>query len=96
MHLSSGVVNEVVEVQGEQVPVQRFIEADVGMSFPKVELSERLFSDPTGTRAQTGLAWPEEYPFPPAAFRRQDESDDSDFYATPRFCCAAGSSRTCL
>lgn len=86
VHLSSGVVNEVVEVQGEQVPVQRFIEADVGMSFPKVELSERLFSDPTGTRAQTGLAWPEEYPFPPAAFRRQDESDDSDFYATPRFC----------
>ena len=28
--------------------------------------------------------WPEEFIFPPEAFRRQDESDDADFYSMPR------------
>jgi len=66
--------------------VERFVEADVGMEFPKLELSDRLFEDPTGTRKETGQAWPDEYPFPPAAFRRADENDDEEFYAMPRLC----------
>jgi SAM-dependent methyltransferase len=82
----AGVANEVVEIMGQRVPVERFVEADVGMSFPKTELSERLFSDPTGTKAETGKAWPDEFPFPPEAFRRQDDSDDADFYSMPRLC----------
>lgn len=42
------------------------------------DLSEQLYG------AQG--AWPTEYPFPPQAFRRQDETDDADFYSTPRYC----------
>jgi len=45
------------------------------MSFPSKSLDAQLFSKP----------WPEEWPFPPQAFRRQYESDDADFYSTPRF-----------
>ena len=78
-----GVVEEslsVVRPDGdfEQVPVQRFVEADVGMSFPLLDISERLY-------ASNG-PWPAEYPFPPQAFKRQDESDDYSFYSMPRFC----------
>ena len=63
----------------EQVPVERYIEAEVGMAFPLNDLSERLF-------ASNG-PWPEkEFPFPPQAFKRQDEDDDYSFYAMPRFC----------
>merc|ERR1719331_715247 len=54
--------------------VRRFVEADVGMEFPKKELHDQLFA----------REWPEAYPFPPQAFKRQDESDDEDFYAMPR------------
>ena len=73
-----GVVDEVLTVAGQMVPTQRFIEADVGMKFPKLDIGERLY-------AANG-PWPAEYPFPPEAFRRQDESDDADFYAMPRLC----------
>ena len=54
------------------------------MKFQKIELSEKLFEDPTGQKSETGTTWPPEYPFPPPAFRRQDESDDADFYGFPR------------
>ena len=76
--LMSGVANEVVTIDGQQVPVQRFVEADVGMTFPKLDISERLYS--------ANGPWPAEYPFPPEAFRRQDETDDGDFYSMPRLC----------
>ena len=62
----------------EQVPAQRFVEADVGMNFPLRDLTERLY-------ASNG-PWPADYPFPPQAFKREDESDDYDFYLMPRFC----------
>ena len=71
-------VNEVIEVGGEKIPTQRFVEADVGMTFQKMDISERLY-------AANG-PWPVDYPFPPEAFRRQDETDDNDFYAMPRLC----------
>ena len=73
-----GVMDEIVEVDGQQVPTSRFVDADVGMEFPKQELSEQLY----GAQGP----WPVEYPFPPEAFRRQDETDDGDFYSTPRLC----------
>ena len=44
------------------------------MTFPKKPLHDELFA----------REWPEKYPFPPEAFKRQDEQDDSDFYSTPR------------
>lgn len=56
-------------------PGGRIAEADVGMTFKRVELTDKLFAQD----------WPAEYPFPPSAFARQDESDDGDFYASPRF-----------
>lgn len=72
---ASGFVDETVVLSnGQQITARRFVEADVGMSFPKTSLDEKLFSRP----------WPEEYPFPPQAFRRQDETDDGNFYADPR------------
>ena len=58
--------------------MERFIEADVGMTFPLIDISDRLY-------ASNG-PWPAEYPFPPQAFKREDESDDYSFYAMPRFC----------
>lgn len=73
-------------MQGQRLTVERYVEADVGMMFPKFDLSDRLFSVPTGTKQETGQIWPSEFPFPPGAFRRQDESDDADFYAMPRLC----------
>jgi len=74
---ASGTVETAeFEVDGEIVRAERFVEADVGMTFSKASLDEKLFSRP----------WPDEWPFPPQAFRRQDESDDADFYAVPRFC----------
>ena len=48
------------------------------MTFPVQDISETLY----GAQGP----WPAQYPFPPQAFRRQDESDDADFYATPRYC----------
>ena len=39
--MNAGVVNEVVDILGQKVPVERFVEADVGMEFPKMELTER-------------------------------------------------------
>ena len=63
----------------EQVLVKRFVpDADVGMSFPVADLSERLY-------ASNG-PWPMEFPFVQEAFKRQDEKDDYDFYLMPRFC----------
>lgn len=70
-----GVVQDIINVDGQRVVAQRFVEADVGMKFPKVCLDEQLFAQP----------WPADYPFPPEAFRRQDETDDADFYGMPRF-----------
>lgn len=86
VRLAAGVVNEDVEIDGQRMTVERYVEADVGMTFPKIDLTEALFSDPTMTKEKTGKAWPDEYPFPPAAFRRQDENDDEDFYSFPRLC----------
>lgn len=31
------------------------------------------------------LNWPEEWPFRDSDFQRYDESDDADFYSSPRF-----------
>ena len=72
---SGGYVDETVKLSnGKEVFARRFVEADVGMTFPKVSLDEKLFAKP----------WPEEWPFPPQAFKRQDETDDGNFYAEPR------------
>ena len=68
-------VDETISVGGQKVAARRFVEADVGMSFPSKSLDAQLFAKP----------WPEAWPFPPQAFARQDESDDADFYSTPRF-----------
>ena len=76
--LNEGIVNEVVKVGGEMVPTERFVEADVGMRFPKFDISERLY-------AANG-PWPDDFPFSPEAFKRQDEDDDADFYSIPRLC----------
>ena len=81
--MNAGVVNEVVDILGQKVPVERFVEADVGMEFPKMELTEKLFADPVGMKKETGEVWPEEFIFPPEAFRRQDESDDATFIRCP-------------
>jgi len=70
----SGSVEETINVGGQKIDATRFVEADVGMTFHKKSLDEHLFAKP----------WPPEWPFPPEAFARQDESDDADFYSTPR------------
>ena len=81
------MINEVVTINGQMQTVQRFVEADVpGLEFSLTELTERIYEDPCGTKKETGKAWPDEFPFPEAAFRRLDESDDTDFYDTPRLC----------
>lgn len=72
---TASFVDDTISVGGQQVSARRFIEADVGMSFPSKSLDAQLFAKP----------WPEAWPFPPQAFARQDESDDADFYGTPRF-----------
>lgn len=82
--VSNGVVDEDRDVNGQLIRVRRYVEADVGFTFPQVDLTERLFTDPTGTKKETGTTWPPEFPFPPSAFRRQDEQDDADFYSFPR------------
>ena len=84
VRLGAGLVEETLVVDGQPMEVRRFVEAEVGMSFQKMELSERLFDDPCGQKSETGTTWPPDYPFPPPAFRRQDESDDADFYGFPR------------
>ena len=58
-------VDDEVELMGQKVVARRFVEADVGMSFPKRPLHDQLFA----------REWPEKYPFPPEAFRRQDEQE---------------------
>jgi len=78
-----GVREEVLSVMRpdgelEEVPVQRYVESDAGMTFPLSDLSERLY-------AANG-PWPDAFPFPPDAFKREDEADDEDFYSMPRFC----------
>ena len=70
------ITNTSGDYEGQQVPVRRFVEADVGMKFPIVDLSDKLYN--------ANGPWPEKYPFPPDAFRRQDETDDEDFYSMPR------------
>ena len=84
--MSAGVVTETVEIDGQTMEVERFVEADVGMEFPKVELTEKIFDDPTGSKKDTGKTWPDEFIFPPQAFKRMDENDDEDFYGQPRLC----------
>jgi len=71
-----GSVDQSFEIDGQQMTVQKFVEADVGMTFPKTEVTERLY-------AANG-PWPAEWPFTPECFGRQDETDDSDFYSLPR------------
>lgn len=68
-------VTDSFVVNGQRQSAMRYVEADVGMKFQRTELTERLFAQ----------AWPAEWPFPPAAFSRMDESDDASFYAAPRF-----------
>ena len=59
--MSAGVVTETVEIDGQTMEVERFVEADVGMEFPKVELTEKIFDDPTGSKKDTGKTWPDEF-----------------------------------
>ena len=63
--MAESFVDDEVELMGQKVVARRFVEADVGMSFPKRPLHDQLFA----------REWPEKYPFPPEAFRRQDEQD---------------------
>jgi hypothetical protein len=75
--MAESFVDDEVELGppvNQKVVAKRFVEADVGMTFPKTALHDKLFE----------REWPEKYPFPPEAFRRQDEQDDSDFYSMPR------------
>jgi hypothetical protein len=72
---AAGFVDQAIQVGGQKATARRFVEADVGMTFKKESLNDKLFAQP----------WPPEWPFPPRAFARQDESDDDDFYAMPRF-----------
>ena len=72
--MAESFVDDEVELMGEKMVARRFVEADVGMTFPKKPLHDELFA----------RDWPEAYPFPPEAFRRQDEQDDGSFYSTPR------------
>ena len=72
--MADSFVDDEVEMMGQKVVARRFVEAAVGMTFPKKPLHDELFA----------REWPEKYPFPPEAFKRQDEQDDSDFYSTPR------------
>ena len=74
--LSSGAefAEELVNVNGFPMVAKRFVEADVGITFQKTSVDHKIFKQP----------WPQEYPFPPEAFRRQDENDDANFYAQPR------------
>mmetsp|Transcript_32433 Transcript_32433/g.80421 ORF Transcript_32433/g.80421 Transcript_32433/m.80421 type:complete len:300 (-) Transcript_32433:96-995(-) len=72
---SPGFVTETLLVNGQRYNAQRFVEADVGMKFQRTELTDKLFAQ----------AWPADWPFPPSAFSRLDESDDGDFYSSPRF-----------
>lgn len=72
--MAESFVDDEVTINGQKTIARRFVEADVGMTFPKKALHDELFA----------REWPKEYPFPPEAFRRQDEQDDRDFYATPR------------
>jgi SAM-dependent methyltransferase len=51
----------------------------------------RFFTSTTSRAAVTGIddvlldpSWPPTWPYKPADFARQDESDDSGFYSTPR------------
>ena len=63
--MAESFVDDEVELMGQKVVARRFVEADVGMSFPKRPLHDQLFA----------REWPEKYPFPPEAFRRQDEQE---------------------
>ena len=72
--MADSFVDDEVEMMGQKVVARRFVEAEVGMTFPKKPLHDELFA----------REWPQKYPFPPEAFKRQDEQDDSDFYSTPR------------
>ena len=72
--MADSFVDDEVEMMGQKVVARRFVEAAVGMTLPKKPLHDELFA----------REWPEKYPFPPEAFKRQDEQDDSDFYSTPR------------
>ena len=42
--------------------------------------------EPQAAEPQAAIARPANFPFPPECFKRQDETDDSDFYSTPRLC----------
>jgi hypothetical protein len=72
---AAGFVDQAIEVGGQRATARRLVEADVGMTFKKVSLNDKLFTQP----------WPPEWPFSPRSFARQDESDDGDFYSQPRF-----------
>jgi len=74
MSAEQGFVDQEYELGGQRIVARQFVEADVGMTFPKTSLDEKLFTQP----------WPADFPFPERAFARQDESDDNDFYASPR------------
>ena len=63
--MAESFVDDEVELMGQKVVARRFVEADVGMSFPKRPLHDQLFA----------REWPEKYPFPPEAFQRQDEQE---------------------
>jgi hypothetical protein len=63
--MSESFVDDEVELMGQKVVARRFVEADVGMTFPKRPLHDELFA----------REWPDKYPFPPEAFKRQDEQD---------------------
>ena len=55
--MSAGVVTETVEIDGQTMEVERFVEADVGMEFPKVEITCLLYTSPS-PRDQRGSRMP--------------------------------------
>lgn len=73
----SGYTEELLSVGGEQMAVRRLVEADTGLTFQKVPLDDKIFTQP----------WPEEWPFPDSAFSRADETDDGDFCTSTRLDC---------
>jgi hypothetical protein len=56
---------------------------------PRVQLSTRFVALKASVGVEDVLAtprWPDAWPYTAADLRRQDESDDRQFYAAPRFC----------
>lgn len=72
-----------IELVGFRQPPKRGQEM-VGWGGKKIMVPNAIV-DSKESQAVAGAKWPEKWPYTAADFRRQDESDDVDFYAAPRY-----------